>query len=261
MSGDRPPIRLTAERDSVLARAVQALGQFPSGQSWVLIGGLAVFIRLGSITRPTADADTVARSQADLLRELLERDTATVISGGDVQVMVGDGTVDIDIMDLADDPLPTDIERRVFALARRGALASAVTERIVVSDYGGNPVTDAAIPVATVGALTALKSVSMVRRPHGNHPQKVGADVHDLVRLVSSAGARTTAVEIAALDRELALWVAEQAERAFGGDLRYTLLRLRRNDQSPAASALTDDDVAATVILADAIGEELARYR
>ena len=261
MSGDRSPIRLTAERDTVLARAVQALGQFPSGQPWVLIGGLAVFIRLGSVTRPTADADTVARSQADLLRELVVRDTATVISGGDVQMTVGDGTVDIDIMDLADDPLPTDTERRAFALARRGALSVAVTERIVVSDHGGNPVTDAAIPVATVGALTALKSVSMVRRPHGNNPQKVGADIHDLVRLVSSAGARMTAVEIVALDRELALWVADQVERAFGSDLRYTLLRLRRNDRSPAASALTDDDVAATVVLADAIGEELGHHR
>ena len=39
--------------DSVLARAVGALDRFPTDRSWVLIGGLAVFIRLGkSLDRP-----------------------------------------------------------------------------------------------------------------------------------------------------------------------------------------------------------------
>ena len=68
VSGDRPPILLAAEANDVLARAVEALGRFPSDQPWVLIGGVAVFMRLGSITRPTADADTVARSQSELIQ-------------------------------------------------------------------------------------------------------------------------------------------------------------------------------------------------
>lgn len=183
MSGDRSPIRLTAERDTVLERAVQALGQFPSGQPWVLIGGLAVFIRVGSITRPTADADTVARSQADLLRKLVERDTATVISGGDVQMTVGDGTVDIDIMDLADDHLPTDIERRAFALARRCALSVAVTERIVVSDHGGNPVTDAAI-------ARRLDQTALQLRVRGSQLEAVATSASMAVRCRTEAAFR-----------------------------------------------------------------------
>lgn len=203
----------------MVARAVEALGRFPSSQPWVLIGGLAVFVRVGSITRPTADADTVARSQANLLRELSDGDLTAVISGGEVRIAVDDGTVDIDVMDLADDPLPLDVERRTFALARRGALLSAVTERVVVTNHHHVVVADVAIPVATAGALIALKTVSMVRRPHGNHPQMVGSDVHDLVRLVSSAGAMTAADEVAALDPELASWVADHIERAFGSDL------------------------------------------
>ncbi len=156
----------------MLARAVEALGRFPSGQPWVLIGGLAVFVRLGSITRPTADADTVARSQAALLRELGDGDLTAVITGGEVHMAVGEGTVDVDVMDLADDPLPLDVDRRTFALARRGALLSSVTERVVVTSHDHVVVADAAIPVATVGALISLKTVSMVRRPHGNHPKE-----------------------------------------------------------------------------------------
>jgi hypothetical protein len=61
--------------------------------------------------------------------------------------------------------------------------------------------------------------------------------------------------ELAGFDLELADWVAAQIDRAFGGDLRYMLIRLRSNDRFAAAQALTDDDIAATVILADALHE------
>ncbi len=256
MSGDRPII-VTSERNSVLARAVEVLGRFPTTQPWVLIGGVAVFLRLGSITRPTADADTVARSQAELIRQLLADEITTVVTGGDVQVRIGDGTVEIDVMDLADDPLPGDAERRAFALARRFALTTAEPERIIVTAGDRNVIVDEVIPVATLAALTALKAVAMVRRPHGNHPHKVGSDIHDLVRLVTNSGARSIAEELAGFDLELADWVATQIERAFGADLRYTLLRLRTNDRSASAQALSDNDIAATVILADALHERI----
>lgn len=124
-----------------------------------------------------------------------------------------------------------------------------------VSEY-----VDAAIPVATVGALIALKTVSMVRRPHGKSPHKVGSDIHDLVRLVGAFGARGIAADLAtdlATDAELGAWVAHQIARAFGTDLRYTLLRLRSNDRSPGAQALIDAQLEATVVLADALTEQL----
>lgn len=259
MSGSGPPIILTAERDTVLARAVDALGRFPREELWVLIGGLAVFIRLGSVTRPTADADTVARSQADLIERLVNDEIATVVSGGEIEVPVGGGTVEIDVMDLADNPLPGDSKRRAFALARRSALASALTERVIVTNRTGSVVADAAIPVATAAALVALKTVAMVRRPQSKRPEKIGSDIHDLVRLVTVTSARTVATELVALDDELSRWVADQLERAFGNDLRYTLLRLRSHDRSAAAQALSDDDVAGTAILADELHEQLTR--
>ena len=255
MSGDRPPIRLEAGAGSVLARAIEALSRFPTDHPWALIGGVAVFIRLGSVTRPTADADTVARSQAELIQRLVADDPATVVTGGELEVPVGEGTIEIDVMDLADDPLPGDAERRAFALARRYALETAVAERVVVSDRD-SVVVDARIPVATTAALVALKTVSMVRRPHGNSPHKVGSDLHDLVRLVAGTGARTVARDLVA-DAALATWVAEQLHRAFGADLRYTLLRLRTNDRSAGAQALSDVDVEATGILGDELTEQL----
>ncbi len=51
MSGDRSPILLVAEGDTVVARAVEVLGGFPTESPWVLVGGLAVFLRLGSVHR------------------------------------------------------------------------------------------------------------------------------------------------------------------------------------------------------------------
>lgn len=253
MSGDHAPIRIAAAADSVLARAIQALSRFPSDQPWVLIGGVAVFIRLGSVTRPTADADTVARSQAALIERLVA--DARVVVGGELQIPIGGGDIRVDVMDLADEPLPGDDERRAFALARRHALRSGKHERVVVAD-GDAKVVDASIPVATTSALVALKTVSMVRRPHGNSPQKVGSDIHDLVRLVVGAGARAVSEELVE-DAELAAWVANQVSRAFGNDLRYTLLRLRTNDRSAGAQALTDAEIEATVILADALKDRL----
>lgn len=257
MSGDQPRVLLIAERDTVLARAVEALGRFPTGQGWVLIGGVAVFLRVGTVTRPTADADTVARSQAELIQQLVNDGITTIVAGGDIRVPVGDGTVDIDVMDLADDPLPLDVDRRTFALARRCALATSVTEQIIVTDRNHTVIVEAMIPVATVSALTALKTVSMLRRPHGKHPHKVGSDIHDLVRLVAAGGPRDIATGLVTFDVELATWIAEQVGRAFGDDLRYTLLRLRQYDRSPAAQALTDEEIAATGILADVIHQQL----
>jgi hypothetical protein len=255
VSGDRPPIVLIADGSSVANAAITALATFPAEPPWVLIGGLAVFLRLGTVHRPTADADTIARSQAQLLATLSDRGLATVVTGGNVEVSLPVGNVDVDVMELADDPLPDDAERRAFALARRAALESRSIERIVVRAASGAVLVEADLPVATVAALVCLKTVSMVRRPHGRHPVKVGSDIHDLVRLVQVQGARRIAEELAGYDAELSRWVGEHVANAFGRDLRYTLLRLRRNDRSASAQALRDDQVAAVGVLA----EELVR--
>jgi hypothetical protein len=248
-------IQLAAPADSVISRSVNALSRFPTDEPWVLIGGVAVFMRLGSVTRPTADADTVARSQALLLERVAAEAPSVVVANGDVTMQIDGVDVEIDVMDLADEPLPLDAERRAFALARRFALESVSTERVVVQDGAGERVADAALPIATIPGLVALKAVSLVMRPHGNHPEKVGSDIHDLVRLVAAEGAASIGRRIAAEAPELGSWIADRIEVLFGKDLRYTLLRLRRNDRSAAAQALSDDAVG---VLADVLHDELA---
>jgi hypothetical protein len=252
-------IRLVAPADSVIVRSVRALARFPADEPWVLIGGIAVFTRLGSVTRPTADADTVANSQAQLLDRLVAEDPTIIVGNGDVTVSVDGVDVEVDVMDLADEPLPLNTERRAFALARRFAIRTAVAEAVSVIDVTGDVVAEATLPIATIPALVALKTVSMVRRPNSNHPEKVGSDIHDLVRLIDAAGAGTVGATIAEATPELASWMAERIEPAFGKDLRYTLLRLRRNDRSAAAQALSDDTVAAVAILADVLHDDHAR--
>jgi hypothetical protein len=195
--------------------AIEALSGFPRDHDWVLIGGLAVFLRLGSITRVTADVDTIARSQAELLDALSGYDFVAVVSGGNLEVAVRGTPIDVDVMDLSDDPLPDDDERRAFALARRAALDSAVDERIIVRTADGHEVANTEIPVASISAMVGLKAVSMVRRPHGSHPEKVGSDIHDLVRLVAAAGAKSIATALVGGDAVLSKWIATQLDRAF----------------------------------------------
>lgn len=182
-------IQLVAPADSVIARSIRALDRFPTDEPWVLVGGIAVFIRLGSVTRPTADADTVARSQAQLLDRLVSEDPTILVANGDVSIAVDGVGVEIDVMDLADEPLPPDAERRAFALARGLALITATKHTVSVRDRTSEATAEATLPIATIPALVALKTVSMIRRPHSHHPEKVGSDIHDLVRLVDAVGA------------------------------------------------------------------------
>lgn len=253
MSGDPlPPLLLNAPADSVVARTLLALDCLPAEPSWVLIGGVAVFLRLGAVTRPTADGDTVARSQRRLLDKLAGDSAVSVITGGKLSIKTRHGAARVDVIDLADDPVPPDEGRRMFALARRAALATAASTRIIVQDAG----LDVHIPLATITALTALKTVSVERRPYGGYPTKVGSDIHDLVRLTATGAARIAA-EIVAIEPELAIWMASRIEHYFDHDLDYTTKRLRHFDRSPGALALTVDEIAATATLGDAIADQL----
>lgn len=216
--------------DGVVARSISVLGDFPAEQAWVLVGGLAVFIRLGSFTRPTADADTVAQSQAHLVERVTVDPTVTVVARGKLRIPTSYGDARVDIMDLGDAALSQALDGRMFALARKAALASAQPCDVVVS---GAEV-EATIPVATIPALVALKAVAVARRPHGATKAKVGSDIHDLVRLVGT-GPRGVADGLVRLDPELAAWIGDLVRYRFDQDLRMTLTRLRRFDRSAGA--------------------------
>ena len=184
-----PPLLLNAPADSVVVRTLLALHHLPVEPAWVLIGGVAVFLRLGTVTRPTADGDAIARSQQQLLDQLLSDTAVTVITGGKLSIETSHGPAKV-----ASWTSPTTRLRGTKTVAcslspRRAALVSAARTRILVPDAG----LDVWIPLATTTALTALKTVSVVRRPHGDHPTKVGSDIHDLVRLVATGADRIAA--------------------------------------------------------------------
>lgn len=69
MSGD--PILIVAAEDSDVTRFVDAISRLPYDlPDWVLIGGVAVVLRVGGTHRATVDIDTLAR-ESNRLVELL----------------------------------------------------------------------------------------------------------------------------------------------------------------------------------------------
>lgn len=209
---------------------VCALARFPSEPPWVVVGGFAVNVRLSEVHRLTNDLDTISSSQAQLVEILLDAPDADRLDHAKLRFTGVMPEVDIDIMDdTADHPLPAEPSDRAFALARRYAMEARELLEIVVFE-AGKVTAGASAPVASVTSLIALKSVSMPRRSSSNHPEKVGSDILDLVRLVEGHDLDLLAQTLAGLDAALAHWVGTTLVQWFSGDAdqRYTLARLRR---------------------------------
>lgn len=122
--------------------------------------------------------------------------------------------------------------------------ASEVIELVVIDD--GRTVATATVPVATVAGLVVLKTVAIPRRASSNNPQKVGSDIHDVVRLIEGEDVDALAADMAAFGDEVAAYVGETLVRWFSPDqdLRYTFARLRRLSRSADVDQLTEDDLA-----------------
>ncbi|MGH3441114.1 MAG: nucleotidyl transferase AbiEii/AbiGii toxin family protein [Nitriliruptorales bacterium] len=209
---------------------VNALGRFPTDPLWVVVGGFAVNVRISEVHRLTNDLDTITSSQAQLVEILLDAPDADRLDHAKLRFTGEMPEVDIDVMDdTAGDPLPAEPSDRVFALARRQAMEARETLEIVVVD-AGRVSAEASAPVASVPSLIALKSVSMPRRSASNHPEKVGSDIHDLVRLVEGRDIDELAQALAGVDGELANWIGTTLVQWFSADAdqRYTFARLRR---------------------------------
>ena len=143
---------------------------------------------------------------------------------------------------------------RAFALARRMALAtSEPMELCVIEDE--TVVAEAIAPIATASSLIALKTVAIPRRSQSNSPEKVGSDIHDLIRLVQSCDFDTAAGSITGAGDELRDWVGTTLVKWFSPDrdLRYTFARLRRLAPWPDAAALTEGDLAIVAELGHAL--------
>ena len=110
--------------------------------------------------------------------------------------------------------------------------------------------------MASVGALIALKAVAIPRRSASNNPQKVGSDVHDLVRLVQGCDFEAVIDAISTAGSDLQAWVSATLVKWFSPDhdLRYTFARMTRLAGAADATALVEADL---TIVAD-LGRALA---
>jgi hypothetical protein len=243
--GDR--IVLVGGGASPVASFVDALRALPGEPRWVVVGGFAVYLRIGRVHRVTADIDTVTRDSLRLV-ELLVAAGATHLSAARL-TLPEPTAVQLDVMsDTNDEPLPEQPSDRAFALARRYAANTASEVSIVVVSPGkpGIELASAVALVATVPALITMKAVSMPRRSASPHPGKVGSDIHDLVRLVSRRSVLDLVASIRQAPPELVTFVGETLAKWFSTehDLRYTLARLRRFVTTDDARSVAEEDLA-----------------
>ena len=239
-------IVLVDSRGGHIRSFVGALTRFPAEPQWAVVGGFAVYVRITDVHRVTNDLDTVSRNQPSLVEILVAEPDADRLAAAKLQLNQDGAAVVIDVMaDTADTPLPTEPGERAFALARRMALATSESTELIVVE-GKAVVARTSAPIATTSSLIALKSVAIPHRSHSNHPEKVGSDIHDLVRLVQSCDFDDTGDSITGAGAELSNWVGTTLIKWFSPDqdLRYTFARLRRLTRSPDAEALTEDDLA-----------------
>ncbi len=243
MPGD--PIILAADRGGRIRSFVATLGRFPAEPKWAVIGGFAVNVQVTHVHRLTNDLDTVSRDQTSLVEILVTETGAERLDAAKLQLEQGGTTVVIDVMnDTSDLPLPKEASERAFALARRMALATSEWSTVeVVEDR--HVVERARAPISTIPSLIALKAVAIPRRAGGKSPQKVGSDIHDLVRLVQGSNFDAVDHAIASASDELRKWVGDTLVKWFSPDqdLRYTHARLRRLAPWPDADALTEDEL------------------
>ena len=244
MPGD--PVVLVGDRGGRIRSFVSALSRFPAEPAWTVIGGFAVNVRITHVHRLTNDIDTVSRDQAKFVELLVAAPNADRLEASRLQIEHGGTTVLVDVMaDTAGIPLPAEAGERAFALARRMAIATSEPTDLVVVE-GGEFVAKTTVPIATSSSLIALKAVAIARRPQGGTPEKIGSDIHDLVRLVHSCDFDLDTKSIAGGGSELSRWVKATLMKHFSPDrdLRYTFARLRRLARSIDAEALTEEDLA-----------------
>lgn len=113
---------LSADPAGRIVAYVHTPANLPAEPAWVLVGGLAVNVRVQRVHRATNDIDTVSHDQFRLV-EILASGDGEQLSAAKVQLHHPE--VEIDVMESTEGaPLPAQASDRAFALARRWAMAT-----------------------------------------------------------------------------------------------------------------------------------------
>jgi hypothetical protein len=262
VSGD-PIVRLPAHGDGTLARLVHAVEVF--GQAalppWVVVGGLAVMVRLAAAHRVTADVDTVADDDAGLVGPalaILAREQHGTLTGS--RFVLEDGTsVDVITTGSWTTPeLPDDELDRAFILSHWWAVATgeAVGLRVV---SGADTVAAASAQVATPAALIACKLQSCRQRRRA--PAKAASDIYDIYRLlVEHDGNGAVATALAHGPADLGPWCADALTETLIDDAARSARRLSVSARGPSMGQVSALDLQVVgTLCADRLRAELRR--
>lgn len=246
--GENGPDLVLLEDDPAghVAQYIRTLAQLPVEPRWILIGGLAVNVRIERIHRATNDVDTVTHDQTRLVEILLSLPTTESLSTSKVQFH--DPDVEVDVMASTEGTkLPIRDADRAFALARRFAMRTASPVRICAVSPSTSLIDESiTIEVASRAALIMLKTLSFPERKEGHYPQKIGSDIQDLYRLVVGQNLDSLVELLSQGGSELSTFVGGVLSKTFTlgtSDLRYGIARLRRLAGNIDGSAISEEEL------------------
>lgn len=172
-----------------LVRAVAALGRAGIGRH-VIVGGIAVTVRLGQAHRATADVDAVVdeTTPPDAIEALaaladVERDPGSAhrlwVAGTKIEIQPVGPVTDADFEGLTD-------RQALYVAAHTWALETAIPATLIAA---ADDQVRATAPFATPAALVAMKLHAIQdRRPSGGVDKRAG-DAWDLYRLLTDLDA------------------------------------------------------------------------
>jgi len=249
VSGE-PQVVLPGEAMVALVGAAAKVAASAIGR-YAIIGGIAVSARLGQAHRSTADLDTVVDdvTPPPAVEALLEVPGARPDPTGAHRVLIDGIKVEIQ----GTEPIaPADLDgltdkQILYVGAHRYALESATMVTLVAQSEKIR----ATVPIATPGALLAMKLHAIEdRRPSGSLDKRAG-DAWDIYRILLDLD-RTGAVrdELAAVSPTLRRVVAETTRRILIDQATRTVSWLKAGDERMAVITPEELQALAEPILA-----------
>lgn len=249
MSGE-PVVILAGEATVRLITAAAGLAEAPLGP-YAIIGGVAVSCRLGQAHRATADLDAVVddASPPPAIEVLSQLPTAEpdpdsphriVIEGIKVEIQGTEPFRPEELDGLTD-------KQTLYVGAHRYALESATPVTLLARDGDAR----ATVPVATAGALVAMKLHAIQeRRPVGGLDKRV-SDAWDIYRLLLDLDRKgDVRRELAGLQPALRRAVSAALRQVFVQQSRRTAGWLRAGDEAMATVNSEELEALAQAVLA-----------
>jgi hypothetical protein len=247
-------VAIANDRRGVVALSVASLAELAtlteSLPRAVLVGGLAVMVRLYEAHRATTDFDEVTEQRDETIAVLLERGAVRTPNG----VMLPDHGVQLDLLDASysleqlgalvapeREPALDDAERRAvqLALVCRYALETAANTEILVVD-GEQIVARVTLPVALAGSLVAMKMHSAVQAER--KPDKAAGDIYDTFRLIRAWGPSVIAEDLSRAPVAMLDMTAAQLREVFVDGAERSARKLR-SAAMPGVQSVTVDDL------------------